>query len=359
MYENMSSDMLEQRMLARMPTDIDKREGSIAYDATAPAALELAEAYIMAQVILNQTFANTADRQFLILRAAEFGIAPYDATYAEVQGEFNRSVDIGARFSYNELYFQVVSVINASAFTYKLRCETAGIVGNSCVGTIIPVSTISGLTRAEITKVLVPGEEEEDTETFRKRFFAAIKSQAFGGNGSDYREKALAIDGVGGVKVYRCWNGGGTVLLVILASDYSIPTGALISEVQETFDPAPQGGGYGLAPIGHIVTTQAAQSVAINVTMAVQVKSGYEFADLLSSVKTVVGKYLTDLRAEWCEQDDRDNLYIRTSVIISDILGLTGITDVSGVTVNGEPVRLVLAPKQVPVLGEVTLKAGG
>ena len=358
MYEELSSDTLEQRMLARMPTDIDKREGSIAYDATAPAAIELAEAYIMAQVILKQTFANTADREYLILRAAEFGIAPYDATYAEVQGEFNRSVNIGARFSYNELYFQVVSVINASTFTYKLRCETAGIVGNSCVGTIIPVSTISGLTKAEITKVLVPGEEEEDTETFRKRFFATIKSQAFGGNGADYREKALAIDGVGGVKVYRCWNGGGTVLLVILASDYSIPTDALISEVQEIFDPSPQGKGYGLAPIGHIVTTQAAQSVAINVALTLQVKSGYEARDLLSTVKQTIDAYLAELRASWCEQDDRDCLYIRTSVIISDLLKLTGIVDVSGVTVNGESVRLALETKQVPVLGTVTLNAG-
>ena len=68
MYENMTSERLESRMLGRIPETLDKREGSIIFDATAPAAIELAEAYIMARVILRQTFATTADRAYLILR---------------------------------------------------------------------------------------------------------------------------------------------------------------------------------------------------------------------------------------------------------------------------------------------------
>ena len=81
MYENMTFDKIEKRMLARVRSTFDKREGSIIYDATAPAALELAEAYIMARVILRQTFATTADREFLTLRAAEFNIYPEAAIY--------------------------------------------------------------------------------------------------------------------------------------------------------------------------------------------------------------------------------------------------------------------------------------
>ena len=65
MYENMTSERLESRMLGRIPETLDKREGSIIFDATAPAAIELAEAYIMARVILRQTFATTADRPYL------------------------------------------------------------------------------------------------------------------------------------------------------------------------------------------------------------------------------------------------------------------------------------------------------
>ena len=71
-------------MLDRVKDEFDRREGSVIYDATAPASIEFAELYILADVILKQAFATTADRDFLILRAAEFNISPEPAT----QGEF-------------------------------------------------------------------------------------------------------------------------------------------------------------------------------------------------------------------------------------------------------------------------------
>lgn len=41
MYESITADALLARMLARVPDSIDKREGSIIYDALMPAAIEL------------------------------------------------------------------------------------------------------------------------------------------------------------------------------------------------------------------------------------------------------------------------------------------------------------------------------
>ncbi len=43
-------------MMDRVPDTIDKREGSVIFDALAPAAAELAQMYIEADVILNETF---------------------------------------------------------------------------------------------------------------------------------------------------------------------------------------------------------------------------------------------------------------------------------------------------------------
>ena len=40
-------DTILQRMLDTVPTQIDKREGSIIYDALGPAAAELAQMYIL------------------------------------------------------------------------------------------------------------------------------------------------------------------------------------------------------------------------------------------------------------------------------------------------------------------------
>lgn len=62
MYEKMTYDFLLKRALARVKSKYDKREGSIIFDSVAPITFELAEAYIMAEVILKETFATTADR---------------------------------------------------------------------------------------------------------------------------------------------------------------------------------------------------------------------------------------------------------------------------------------------------------
>lgn len=94
-------------------------------------------------------------------------------------------------------------------------------------------------------------------ERFRRRYFDSLNSQAFGGNIADYREKVNGISGVGGVKVYPAWNGGGTVKLVIIGSDYGVPSDELIRAVKDTIDPEVDAGkGYGLAPIGHVVTVE-------------------------------------------------------------------------------------------------------
>ena len=46
-------------------------------------------------------------------------------------------------------------------------------------------------------ELLIPGDDEEETEAFRQRVLDSFQSQAFGGNQADYREKVLAMPGVG------------------------------------------------------------------------------------------------------------------------------------------------------------------
>ena len=100
-----------------------------------------------------------------------------------------------------------------------MQCETIGAAGNTLFGTMIPIEYMKGLTKAELTELLIPGEDEEETEHLRERYFDSVKSLSFGGNIADYQEKVTAISGVGGVKVYPACKGGGTVKLTIVNSD--------------------------------------------------------------------------------------------------------------------------------------------
>ena len=70
MYEEMTFEAILERMLNRIPDSLDKREGSVIYDAIAPAALEIAQTYADMDSIIDETFADTASRDMLIRREA-------------------------------------------------------------------------------------------------------------------------------------------------------------------------------------------------------------------------------------------------------------------------------------------------
>jgi len=354
MYEAMTYEFILQRMLNRVLSEnpnLDTREGSIIYNALAPAAVELINAYIQLDFILNNTFADTASRDYLIQRAAERGLAPYPSTYAILQGEFNIDVPIGSRFSLaNEaLNYTVISRISAGMF--RLQCETIGSVGNNALGQLIPIDYVEGLTSAQLTAVLTPGEDEEETEAFRKRYFDSLNAEAFGGNIKDYKEKVNALPGVGGVKVYPIWNGGGTVRLAIVASDYSVPDPDLIESVQTAVDPTTnQGKGVGFAPIGHVVTVTGVTSATVNITTEITYQDEWDWDDVKSYAEAAVDSYFTELAQAW---DDNDTLIVRISQIETRFLDLPGIVDIANTTLNGIAANLILGADEIPVRGDI------
>ncbi len=207
-------------------------------------------------------------------------------------------IPIHSRFSLDTLNYTVLSKISMGV--YQVECETEGSQGNQYFGSMIPISYIKGLTKAELTELLIPGEDEEETEHLRKRYFNSLKAQAYGGNLADYKEKVNTLAGVGGVKVYPAWNGGGTVKLVILDSNYGVPSDALVQTVKEEIDPELNTGkGYGIAPIGHVVTVQAVKEELLYFTVNLTFQTGYDFEMCQEELEEAADRYLLTLNQMW------------------------------------------------------------
>lgn len=352
MYENITFETIMQRCLDRVPEDMDKREGSIIYDAIAPAAVELQLMYIELDTILKETFADTASREYLIRRAAERGIIPYEASYAVLRGEFTPTtveIPIGSRFSCNTLTYKVIEKISDG--NYKVQCESAGTVGNGTFGQMIPIEYIQGLATANITELLIPGEDEESDSSIRARYFETFDTKAYGGNITDYITKTNALGGVGATKVTPVWQGGGTVLLTILDSEYKAPTAETVAYVQNQIDPRQDGEGYGIAPIGHIVTVQGATETDINIETTLTFGEGYSFITLKNTIEAIIEEYLSGLRTTWANSS---YTVVRISQIDSRLLNITGIEDVQNTKINGTAANLTLDQYEIPVLGSVT-----
>lgn len=350
MYEEITYEDLLDRMLERVPDSIDKREGSVIYDALAPAAAELQLMYIELDTILNETFADTASREYLIRRAKERGITPEEATYAVLKGEFNIEVPIGSRFNCNDLNYVVEEKLEED-FKYKVRCESTGTAGNKNMGDMIPIDYIEGLEYARLTEVLIPGEDEENTEVFRKRYFASFDSKAYGGNVQDYLEKTNSIPGVGSTKVTPVWNGGGTVKLTILDSTFNVASAELIKDVQNKIDPTGDGHGVGIAPIGHVVTVDTAEGIIVNISTSITFDESFSFEQLKEQIKEKVEGYMLELRKEWANQT---NTVVRIAQIEARIMSVNGVLDIQNTKLNESADNLLLTNYQVPVLGEIT-----
>lgn len=338
-----------KRALATIPNTFDKREGSILYDAFAPAALELSKMYIELELVMRETFADTASREYLIRRAAERGIAPESATRAIGRGEFNLDIPIGSRFSLDK--FNYIATEQLAEGAYKMECETPGREANGYTGKLIPIQYIQGLQKAELTEILIPGEEEEETEEFRKRYFTSLKSEAFGGNKRDYEEKATSIPGVGGVKIYPVWNGGGTVKLVVVNSEYQKPAKELIEEIQTKFDPVEnQGKGLGLAPIGHVVTVEGAEESLIEIGLSIIYQTGWNWQKIKEKAESTIDNYFLELNQKWAQTEA---VVVRISQIETRLLDLDGVLDVSHTKLNGIEENLVLPENCIAKRGEV------
>lgn len=357
MFEQFNYDYFMQSMLANVPDDLDKREGSVIWDALAPAALELETAYMFLLDMFNQSFGDTADREFLILRAHERGLLPKEATYAVLKGEFTPTtltIPAGTRFNLGELNYQVGDAIEGEAGSYQMICETPGECGHKNLGNLIPIDYVEGLETANATEVLIPGEDEEDTEVFRNRYLNDFNPVRFGGNIAQYLEWINAIDGVGGARVKRRVAGERKIDVAIINSTYSKASSALVSSVQTSLDPNQDGAGDGIAPIGHEVTVSAADNATINIYFEITFDTGKSYTNMMTAITAAIEAYMLELRTDWGNYTFGTNTVVRIAQIETRILALTGVLDVANTKINGTAANYSCTDNKIPVLGAIT-----
>ncbi len=345
---SLTYDALLQRALKRVSSQMDTSEGSFLFDAIAPCVAELYEAYLYIEELEKRVFADTAYGKYLERRAAERGIYRKSATYAIRKAYFNVDVPIGSRWAKEELVYTVTEKIQEGVFLAK--ANQTGAIGNRYSGELVNMDFIENLNSATLGEVVIAGEDEEEDESLRLRYFRSFEKEAFGGNKRDYEEKIGSIEGVGVVKVYPTWAGGGTVKVRLLDAEHNVPSPELVQTVQELVDPIETSGeGLGIAPIGHKVTVEGAEEVEVQITTQL-IFRGIDWDNIKNEVTSVVEEYFKQLRSKWNEED----IVVRISQIEARLLEIEGIIDVQGTKLNGSSTNLYLTDEQVPVLVGVT-----
>lgn len=371
-FQNEDYDYFLRKMLDAVPDNIDKREGSIIYDALAPAALVMGQQSLDMANVIKETYIKTASGEFLDYRAIEHGTSRYPATQTEAKAKVLNdkkepldNVQIGDKFASigDSPIFYAVTKINDD-LTVELTAEVKGSSANSYIGQILPVTPNDLLSWAEITEITAPARDVESDDHLRARLLSSQSWIAYGGNVADYLDMTSKIDEVGAAQIYPTWNGGGTVKVVILNNDLMPASASLVQKVKNTLDPEDkQAEGYGLAPIDHAVTVTAPEELIVNVDISVKLDDTKVTRYVKDSITKAVEGYFQSLRKDWADINQKlgrgyqETIY--RSKILSQVMLTEGVVNAKLPPLNGRDADIDLvftnSKSQLPVVGTVTI----
>lgn len=358
-------------MLDNVPNDIDKREGSIIYDAVAPAAMVNAQQSLSLANIIRETYIKTAQGEFLDYRAVEHGTSRYAATNTEVKAKFNDddgnpvNVEVGDRFASiaeSPIFYTVIKANDDG--TAKMQAEEPGTSANSYIGQVLPVTPNDNLAWAEITEIIAPARDAETDDHLRERILKSEAWLAYGGNIADYLDMIHKIPEVGAAQIYPVWAGSGTVKLVIVNNDLMPASSDLVKKVKNIIDPEDnEAQGVGLAPIDHRVTVVAPEVLKVDVSIQLQLTDQANKVAVEKGIKDMLNELFSELRKDWdtinATVGRGYSLSIYRSRILSKIMLIDGVADSQLPKLNGEDkdIHLIFSNEvsQLPILGEVTI----
>lgn len=301
--------------LNAVQADVDKREGSVIYDALAPLCVTLAKSFdVLHQVSLQSRF-QTAQGEYLDLCGSQFGIYRAPATKAKWKAQFlpqSLTVAVGHKFVTAEgLGFEYEVSENLGGGFYTIICTQAGAAAGADFGVLHPMPPIAGLKSAVLIECFDQGADVQSDDEYRLKIWQNLRRRGYGGNFDDYchwifeafREaQNNTATVISGFQIYPAWQGGGTVKLFI-AQDFGVEkympaSSATVAALQGFLDPISPAG-TGVVPLGHRVLVKSFGRYPMGFKVPLILRSGYSLdAELKAKIVAAVKSYLEGLRDE-------------------------------------------------------------
>lgn len=358
-----TEEAIRQRMLDRVPPDVDKTEGSYAWDALAPVSMELVFVMLLAKYVVKMSFAQTSSDDYLTMRAEEHGVIRRPAVKATGKVTFTGNAGStvpeglllsteGAEsedtYSIQFITTQNITLDESGKGESTIEAVKAGLSGNIPAGRIVLVlderRNIQSVTNAEPT---AGGLDEEEDGILRPRYLEKVRRPGTSGNKDDYKQWSKEVPGVTDVHVIPLWAGPGTVKIIVLGPNKLPPDTALVAKVQEYI--APTNEGERKAPIGATVTVEPAEALPIRVNATILMDSSVSVS--LVEIRETFTAALTEYLAGMAFQAN----VIRYARIGSLLIEQTGVVDYINLTINDGMANIPIADNQVATVGTVEI----
>lgn len=337
MFEDQTFDTVINRMLSKFPTDMDTREGSVPWDMLAPSAIEFEQAYQQLDLVVNWFFTNAdIPHDLLIDKCEDVGVfqklAVAASEYATFTGPVGTVILLGTRLSTSgdePIYFvtkEAATIPDLGTIKVLIEAEIAGTSGNQLANTItVLVDAIDGVTVTN-EQDLTNGIDDETDESLYQRYKERVSTPSSSGNSADYIRWAKEVNGIGYVRVYRWWNGPGTVRLVLLTDQKKNPSPLLIESVRQNV--------LAKQPDLATVTVDGAIELSLDIDVTLTLTDGADSNIAIENVKQSIGSYLSKIAFE--EQT------VRYSKIGEAILDAEFVLDYENLRVNNGTSNILL-----------------
>lgn len=346
LFESLTPEIILERVLSRMDTDLQTREGSWAYDQAAPLCFEIWRALITLDELIDAFYVTKDSGPYLDEHGRLFNLTRRTGTRAaarmQLYGQDGVTVPAGtAFFTGGGLEFDLTAdtVIRDGSAAGYLRAAQVGQRYNVPAGAVTQIlRTIPGLERFE-SEAADGGTDPETDEALYERIDEKRKRPITSGNEAHYREWALNVDGVGAVRVTRLWRGPGTVRVLIAGYDRR-PVGQAVVDACAAYIETQR-------PIGANVTVASAQAVEVDVAARVTLAANASRAEVEAAFVSKLDAYLADAAFE--------EYTIYAHRVGALLMSVDGVIDYAELTLNGGTGNLELDADSVPVPGEVRL----
>jgi uncharacterized phage protein gp47/JayE len=295
-----------------------------------------------------QLFADTAEREYLLRYAANYGITPIPATFASgtvgATGTDTSVIPVDTVLVRDDGVTYVVTVeatITGGVASVSIEAVEAGADGNLDTGETLtfesPIAGVDSDTTVE-SPGIAGGVDEEDTEGTRARLLLRLREPPTGGSDQDYEGWALEVAGVTRAWVYPHESGLGTVTVRFVRDDEDpiFPDAGEVTAVQDYLDSQ--------RPVTAEVTAAAPTQLDVDFTI--------ELTPDTSTVRDAVEAELVDLLFRVAEPGDVDG---RGTVKLSQIQVAIGVaTGVEDFIVTVPAADVVPDIGELAVLGTIT-----
>lgn len=348
MYENMTPELLLEQLLENVSDAVDKREGSVAHDLLYPAAIEISNAYVELDAMVESSFLDTAEAEYLDRWADTFGVDRKPAAKAvgsvTLTGPEGTTVPAGTRLQTSQNVFFITLAdarLAGGTATVAAEAEEGGAKGNAGLGMVnaLAPGEFYGIVNVTNAAAFTGGVEIEDDDALRERIYTRVRKPATSGNANHYLQWALETPGIVDAKVTPIWNGPGTVKVVLYGEGRRAPATPILNAAKAHIEAS--------RPIGAAVTVIGAAEMAVNITATLQIKADASLGDIKAAFIEKFEEYIGNM--------SQSETQVRMSKVAALLIAVPGVVDYTSLKLNGTAANVAIPADTTAVPGTVTL----